>query len=483
MRPCLLVGRRYVPHPYPPMITFLLILAVVAIFNVIIFVHELGHFLAAKWRGLRVDRFQIWFGKPIWKKEINGVQYGLGWLPAGGFVALPQMAPMEAVEGRNRDSEEPLPPVKPLDKIIVAFAGPLFSFLLALASAFIVMGVGKPKDTIESTVIGWVDEGGVAHGKLQVGDEILQVNGKPVNGFAGSAQFDSVQESVMLSEGDRIEFLVRRDGEEVSVTTNFKIPDTRWWERKGMRTVGIWVENKIIVESILEGGPADRAGLEVGDKIVSANGEELRSRRRLTDIVSNSENEEVALVVLRGETPVELVVTPLKPTNAERSAMIGIGFEFGDEVTQTIYHPGPLEQVEDSVRMMWVTLAKIVSPKSDVGIQHLSGPVGIGGVMFDMLSMEGGWRRVLFFMVLFNVNLAILNMLPFPILDGGHIVLAAVEIVAGQFNALFARLLEVVQFAFFFLLLGLFLFITSKDIGDRVSTGGGGEPTEYEWPE
>ena len=62
MRPCLLVGRRYVPHPYPPMITFLLILAVVAIFNVIIFVHELGHFLAAKWRGLRVDRFQIWFG-------------------------------------------------------------------------------------------------------------------------------------------------------------------------------------------------------------------------------------------------------------------------------------------------------------------------------------------------------------------------------------------------------------------------------------
>jgi regulator of sigma E protease len=123
------------------MIVLLNILIVVALFNVIIFVHELGHFLAAKWRGLRIDRFQIWFGKPLWKKEINGVQYGLGWLPAGGFVALPQMAPMEAVEGKNREPgeqgeqgelEEPLPPVKPLDKIIVAFAGPLFSFLLAL---------------------------------------------------------------------------------------------------------------------------------------------------------------------------------------------------------------------------------------------------------------------------------------------------------------------------------------------------------------
>ena len=163
--------------------------------------------------------------------------------------------------------------------------------------------------------------------------------------------------------------------------------------------------------------------------------------------------------------------------------MIGVEFETGDEFTQTIYHPGPLEQIGDSVRMMWVTVAKIVSPKSDVGIQHLSGPVGIGGVMFDLLSMEGGWRRVLFFMVLFNVNLAILNMLPFPILDGGHIVLATVEMVAGKFNALFSRILEVVQFAFFFLLLGLFLFITSKDIGDRVSMGGGREPVQYEWPE
>ena len=118
------------------MIFLINILIVVALFNVIIFVHELGHFLAAKWRGLRVDRFQIWFGKPIWKKEINGVQYGLGWIPAGGFVALPQMAPMEAVEGKNREpgeqeeKQDSLPPVKPLDKIIVAFAGPLFSFLL-----------------------------------------------------------------------------------------------------------------------------------------------------------------------------------------------------------------------------------------------------------------------------------------------------------------------------------------------------------------
>ena len=190
--------------------TFLfLILIVVAIFNVIIFVHELGHFLAARWRGLRVDRFQIWFGRPIWKKEINGVQYGLGWIPAGGFVALPQMAPMEAVEGKNLEpgdtEEDPLPPVRPLDKIIVAIAGPVFSFLLAIVSAFIVTGVGKPKDYVESTVIGYVAKDGVAYGKLAVGDEILKINGEPVSGFLGSASFDSVRESIMLSEGDKLD--------------------------------------------------------------------------------------------------------------------------------------------------------------------------------------------------------------------------------------------------------------------------------------
>src|SRR6266566_2400257 len=119
-------------------------LEVLLLFNLLIFVHELGHFLAARWRGLRIDRFAIWFGKPIWKTEIAGVEYALGSIPAGGYVALPQMATMEAIEGKSESSDKPLPPISALDKIIVAFAGPLFSFLLALAFAVVVMVVGRP---------------------------------------------------------------------------------------------------------------------------------------------------------------------------------------------------------------------------------------------------------------------------------------------------------------------------------------------------
>ena len=116
---------------------------VLAIFNLLIIVHELGHFLAARWRGLRVEGFGIWFGKPIWKKKINGVTYSLGSIPAGGFVKLPQMAPMEALEGETEIPLEELTPISSTDKIIVAFAGPLFSFMLAVAFAVVVWQIGR----------------------------------------------------------------------------------------------------------------------------------------------------------------------------------------------------------------------------------------------------------------------------------------------------------------------------------------------------
>src|SRR5260370_17663203 len=105
---------------------FFIFLEVLLLFNLLIFDHELGHFLAARWRGLKIDRFAIWFGKPIWKRKINGVEYALGSIPAGGYVSLPQMATMEAIEGKSESSSQPLPPISALDKIIVAGARRLF---------------------------------------------------------------------------------------------------------------------------------------------------------------------------------------------------------------------------------------------------------------------------------------------------------------------------------------------------------------------
>ena len=194
----------------------ILIAVVVTVFNVIIFVHELGHFWAAKWRGLKIDRFQIWFGKPIWSKTVNGVQYGLGWLPIGGFVALPQMAPMDAIEGGS-SSDEPLPPITPMDKIIVAFAGPLFSFMLACTFALLVSVLGKPQtESFVTTTIGYVAKDSPADkAGLKVGDDIKRIDGEPIRRFEGFV--DSVRWGIVSSEGKNIEFEVERAGQKLPV--------------------------------------------------------------------------------------------------------------------------------------------------------------------------------------------------------------------------------------------------------------------------
>src|SRR4026209_1479466 len=130
-----------------------ILLEVVLLFNLLIVVHELGHFLAARWRGLYIEKFGIWFGKPLWKKTINGVQYSLGSLPFGGFVALPQLAPMDIIEGKADVDRAQLPKISALDKIIVAFAGPLFSFLLAVVFAVFIWVIGRPVSESEANTV------------------------------------------------------------------------------------------------------------------------------------------------------------------------------------------------------------------------------------------------------------------------------------------------------------------------------------------
>ncbi len=459
----------------------LLILVVIALFNVMIFVHELGHFLAARWRGLQVDRFQIWFGKPIWKKEINGVQYGLGWIPAGGFVALPQMAAMESIEGDNLDGKE-LPAVTPLDKIIVAFAGPLFSLLLAVVAGFLVWGLGKPQDAIKSNVIGGVVHESPADGILMPGDKVLKIDGKPVQWYAGRV-FDDIRTRIMLTKGESIDFEIERAGRIQTVTTKFDIPETPFYKRRALPQVGITPGGPAVVGEISEGkgtSPAEMAGIKAGDQVLKVNGEEIYGSYHVTQVLRENEFGKTVFTIKRGDEIMDLEVTPLQPKGDHyKTPMVGIVWDFKAVISSEILHPNPWEQVRDSLRTMWMTIKVISSPSSHVGVDQLAGPIGIAKTKFLLLQEPDGWLRVLAFFVLFNVNLAVLNMLPLPVLDGGHIVMAIMEWVRGK--PLPSRFLEIIQTGFALLLMGFMLYITTKDIGDEIP--GAKEDRTLEWPE
>lgn len=447
----------------------LIILEVLLLFNLLIFVHELGHFLAAKWRGLKVDRFAIWFGKPIWKKRIGGVEYALGTIPAGGYVSLPQMATMEMIEGKT-DQSEPLPPISALDKIIVAFAGPLFSFLLAIAFAVVVWAVGRPVSTHDdSTVIGWVHpEGPAWKAGLRPGDKIVEIDGKPVTQFAPPSQ-DSVTWRIITSEGTNITVKYLRDGQEhVASAAPYRRP-TKWYERKALRQILVAPSYPAIIYEIATNSPAAVAGLKPGDEVVALNGEKIYSAEPIwyaQETMTNGPVESMRLTLRRGGAEFEKVITPEKPLQPAGSGpSLGI-LSWQGNTNITLVHPGPWEQIEASANQIFATIGTIIAPKSDVGVQQLGGAVMIIRLYTNLFKSEHGWRQVLWFSVILNVNLALLNLLPFPVLDGGHITLAFIEAVRRR--PVSGRILQYLQSFCAVVLIGFMIFIAFFDTGDWV---------------
>lgn len=450
------------------------------ILNVMIVVHEWGHFLAARWRGLKIEKFQIWFGKAIWSRTYNGVQYGLGTIPAGGFVALPQMAPMEAIEGREEPREE-LPPITPLDKIIVAFAGPLFSFLLAVLISFGVWVAGRPMvEPPNPTMVGYINpDYPVAESGLRPGDIIREIDGKKVDRWGG--QVSSVVWGVVSSEGETIDFTVERDGELLTIPVKPVMGEAdekppanaagrafRWiFGRPPLRSVGIEPQAVPRVGAVLPHSPAEEAGIKVGDVVTGIDGRPVTHPSAAVDIIRKAEGRPVTFTLQREGREEQVQVTPRRPDRPADAAHALTGVYFGEEKARTVYvHQAPGEQIAESLQAMKNLLGKIVSPGSDISATHMGGPVMIVRIYTNFLSLpfSDAWRWILWFSVVLNVNLAVMNMLPFPVLDGGHITMALLE--WARRRPLNVKVLEWVQTACVLLVLSFFIMVTLKDVGD-----------------
>ncbi|MBS33106.1 MAG: RIP metalloprotease RseP [Verrucomicrobiales bacterium] len=435
--------------------TIYVIVAVLLLFGAAIFVHEWGHFFVARKCGMKVEEFAIGFGKILWKREKDGILYTVRMIPAGGFVKLPQMLTSEALEGKSEEEEEeaePLPDISPWAKIAVAVAGPIMNIVFAVVLATLIYFVGLP-EMITPPVVGNLSEESAEHELgIREGDVVTKIDGEPI------ASWEEAYKLTALSLTNRFEVTFLRDNDEftrvlMSTPISDKIP---------IRTLDLPSKYPPIVGRVLAGQAADEAGLKADDKIISLGEIPIGGQSQLIDELQKNGGKATVIVVSRGSESVRL---PITPRLIEGKVMIGVQFGSGPRVyIERRPGPTPWENISEVGSLMWRTLyALFHKEQTGVGVSDLSGPVGILAMIGAMVKID--YRLALNFLVLLNVNLAIINMLPIPVLDGGHTVMGLIE---GLFRRKIpVKLQEWATTGFAVALISLMVYITFHDVFER----------------
>jgi len=426
------------------------VLMIILLFGIIIFVHELGHFLAARWMGLVVDTFSIGMGPAIWKKKWRGVTYKIGAFPIGGYVALPQLDPEL---GMKRDGEEEaegaekrreLPPLPPWKKIPVLLAGVTGNVILAFLIAVIIFWAGKDEVyTSDGAVIGFIDPASSAYEYgLRMGDRILTVNENAVR------RWDDFMINAALTDEAHLEILAAGGAEKTLV-----IPTTLTDE--GVRMIpGVAKSTPCLVIGVVQDSSADRAGIRRRDVITHLDGEPLMSQQHMMELVDQSRGKAVTLTIRRSDETLAKTLTAAYDEELGR-ALIGVQFNPFD-----IYRR-PVEQLAGWTLPIFRLLAAFVTPsEARIAAGTVGGPISI----FKMFwwSTQASFLMTLWFAGLISMSLAVLNILPVPVLDGGHLAFTFVEIIRRK--PLPAKVMSVVHTIFIVLLLSVMLLVTFNDI-------------------
>jgi regulator of sigma E protease len=419
------------------------------VLGVLVFVHELGHFLAAKRVGIRVLKFQLGFNPTILSVKRGDTEYALGALPFGGYVKMAGDSPDEPRSGK---SDEFLSKSK-WERFQVLIMGPTMNLLLALVvTAFVLYrGADVPAYQDMPPVVGTVMTGSpAAKNDLQPGDRILSVAGRNVDTW----------EQFFIAIGSRpnrqTSLTIQRDGREMERVVTPVVPPGQ--SRFQIGDIGVLPNVHPHLQSVSPGEPGERAGLKGGDVILAVDGEPITFSTQLREAIAKRPEQPITLAILRDGAPQNVVATPVR-----HGAIGQLGVFLADE-TKSL-KPGPVGAVVLSVRRnvesaglifqtVWGLITRETSPK------QLMGPVAIAQLSGE--SAQLGWIPLLSLMAAISLNLGLLNLLPIPILDGGHIFIMAIEGVARRDFS--ARVKEKMLLAGFVVLMMLMVTVIYNDL-------------------
>ena len=390
------------------------LLAFLFVLGVLIFVHELGHFLAARRVGVRVLTFSLGFGPKILKVKRGDTEYCISAVPLGGYVKMAGESPEDA---RSGAPDEFMSKTK-WERFQILIMGPVMNIALAVVVLAVVLAQGAEVPAYEdkSPLIGAVEKGSVAErAGLLRGDRLLTVAGDEV------PTWRDVEVAVGTRANRDIPITFDRGGRTQSMTVR---PTAQGKYEIG--DIGVLPDVSPSVRSVVPGDPADRAGVKAADVVVAVDGERVIFARHLAEAISRNGGRQIELLIRRGADELRLPVTPEQ--RGDRG-LIGVSIS---EETRT-FKPGPLEAVRLSVEqniassgLIFRTLGGLFTGATSV--RQLQGPVGIAQLSGE--SAQAGWVSLLSLMAVISLNLGLLNLMPVPVLDGGHILIMALEGVA-----------------------------------------------------
>ena len=429
------------------------IFAFILVLGLLIFAHESGHFFVAKLFGVRVLVFSFGFGRRLFGIRRGATDYRVSLIPLGGYVRMAGDTPDEGGPITATGAPDEFLSKPKWQRFLILLAGPGMNIVIAIAFLTVLAMMGTEYRVVKPIIGSVVANKPAARAGLQPGDRIVKIGSETIN------DFDDLRLSITMNAGTplRVEYI--RNGQRQATTMT---PDRENSEYGPVGKAGITPMFEAVVGRVTPNSFAAKAGIHPGDRIVSINGKPVHDMFQVDEVISKTPNASMTLGFQRG--PSQLVVNYPAQKLDERDPYRG--FLPPTEVRKLSLFPAIRESIQQNLKMLRFAFAAIGRIfRSEGSVKELSGPISIARISGDMLRR--GWVEVVALMAMISLQLGVMNLLPIPVLDGGHIAILLVEGAARRDLSLRAK--ERIQQFGFAVLAALMIVVLYNDVISNVT--------------